>query len=141
MREVFLTERPLHVGLVQINNSFSGQCYLPYSVGLLQAHLQAHLTSPERFRFLLPVFVRRPVPQIVEQLREADIVFFSVYVWNLQLSLAVAERLKAARPAVRIVFGGPQIPDRPEGFLTEHPFVDVAVSGEGETAALGLLEG
>jgi len=27
---------PLKVGLVQINNSFSGQNYLPYAVGLLQ---------------------------------------------------------------------------------------------------------
>src|SRR5689334_20919203 len=140
MREVFLTDRPRRVGLVQINNSFSGQCYLPYAVGLLQAHLQAHLAQPGRFTFLLPVYVRRPVPQIVDQLRDADIVLFSVYVWNLQLSLTVAERLKAARPDIRIVFGGPQIPDRPEAFLAEHQFVDIAVSGEGETAALGLLD-
>ena len=53
--------RPLNVGLVQINNSFSGQCYLPYAVGLLQSHLEANLVDHGRYRFLLPVFVRRPV--------------------------------------------------------------------------------
>src|SRR5207253_668074 len=86
--------RPLTVGLVQINNSFSGQCYLPYAVSLLQSHLEANLTEPDRLRFLLPIFVRRPVEEIVNQLQDADVVLFSVYVWNLQLSLEVARRLK-----------------------------------------------
>src|SRR5439155_819011 len=36
----------LNVGLVQINNSFSGQNYLPYSVGLLQAYAQKHAAQP-----------------------------------------------------------------------------------------------
>jgi hypothetical protein len=31
---------PLKIGLVQINNSFSGQNYLPYSTGLLQVFRQ-----------------------------------------------------------------------------------------------------
>ena len=39
------------VGLVNINNSFSGQNYLPYSVGLLQAYAEQYLTEPSRFRF------------------------------------------------------------------------------------------
>jgi radical SAM superfamily enzyme YgiQ (UPF0313 family) len=136
-----VTKTPLTVGLVQINNSFSGQCYLPYAVGLLQSHLQAHLSTPDRVRFLLPVFVRKPVAQIVDQLRGADVVLFSVYVWNLQLSLAAAERLKADKPDTWIVFGGPQIPVETARFLAEHPFVDVAVAGEGEPAVLQLIEG
>ena len=31
-------DNKLNIGLVQINNSFSGQSYLPYSIGLLQAY-------------------------------------------------------------------------------------------------------
>jgi radical SAM superfamily enzyme YgiQ (UPF0313 family) len=129
------------VGLVQINNSFSGQCYLPYAVGLLQAHLQANLSHPEELRFLPPAYVRRPVEEIVRQFQDADVVLFSTYVWNLQLSRAVAQRLKAIKPTVWIIFGGPQIPSDSAGFLSENPFVDVAVCGEGEPAILGLMEG
>ena len=33
------------VGLVQINNSFSGQNYLPYAVGLLEAHVRRYAGS------------------------------------------------------------------------------------------------
>ena len=39
---ISMTERkaaPIKVGLVQINNSFSGQSYLPYSVGLLESYV------------------------------------------------------------------------------------------------------
>ena len=35
----------MQVGLEQINNSFSGQNYFPYSVGLLQAYAQKHLKN------------------------------------------------------------------------------------------------
>jgi hypothetical protein len=132
--------RPLNVGLVQINNSFSGQCYLPYSVGLLQSHLAANLSNKERFNFLLPVFVRRSAAQIARLLESADIVLFSAYVWNLQLSLAVANLLKARNPGVWIIFGGPQIPVAAAPFLAANPAVDVAVCGEGEPAILQLME-
>jgi radical SAM superfamily enzyme YgiQ (UPF0313 family) len=110
-------------------------------VGLLQSHLQANLTEPDRLRFLLPVFTRQPVDEIAGQLRDADVVLFSTYVWNLQLSLAVARRLKLLNPDAWIIFGGPQVPSDGASFLAAHPFVDVAVCGEGEPAILGLMEG
>lgn len=129
------------VGLVQINNGFDKQCYLPYTVGMLQAYAQRHLQEPEAFSFLVPVFCRQPVEQAVEQLRGADIVCFSTYVWNVRLSLAIASALKQENPEVITVFGGPQIPDRdPEGFLRNNPCVDLACHGEGERVFLAVLE-
>lgn len=40
--------KPLKVALVQINNSFSGQNYLPYAAGLLQSYTQKYAKKPER---------------------------------------------------------------------------------------------
>ena len=31
-----------------------------------------------------------------------------------------------------IIFGGPQVPDRTEGFFNKYPFIDIIVHGEGE---------
>ena len=90
----------LTVGLAQINNSFSGQNYLPYAIGLLQAYAERHAGAPGQFRFLLPVYKRIPVASAVSQLREADAVGFSLYVWNERLTLEVARRLKAERPDI-----------------------------------------
>jgi radical SAM superfamily enzyme YgiQ (UPF0313 family) len=130
----------VRVGLVQINNSFSGQSYLPLAVGMLQAYAQRYLQRPEAYEFLPPVYSRRPVGDIVEELAGADVILVSVYVWNMRISLEVARALKARRPDVLIVFGGPQVPDRDENFLRMYPFVDVACHGEGEQTALALLE-
>jgi tRNA A37 methylthiotransferase MiaB len=128
------------VGLVQINNSFSNQNYLPLSVGMLQAYAQKYLPEPTLYEFLLPIYARGPVGAAVERLEDTDIVFFSTYVWNFRISLEIARRLKARRPATVIVFGGPHVPDRVESFLREHRFIDVACHGEGEAAATALLE-
>src|SRR5438093_3178669 len=88
---------PLSVGLVQINNSFSGQNYLPYAAGLLQAYVQQHAKHPQRYEFMLPVYARIPVSQAVEHLLGADVIGFSAYVWNIRISLEVARRIKERR--------------------------------------------
>ncbi len=131
---------PLKIGLVQINNSFSGQNYLPYAVGLLQAYVQRHARHPERYQFSLPIYSRISSDQAVERLVGLDVAGFSTYVWNYRISLEIARKLKSACPDILIVFGGPQVPDRAEAFLREHPWVDLAVHGEGEPIFMGILE-
>jgi radical SAM superfamily enzyme YgiQ (UPF0313 family) len=131
---------PLKIGLVQINNSFSGQNYLPYTAGLLQAYAKKHARQPNQFKFLLPLFKRLPVKQAVAHLQEAEIIGFSVSVWNLRISLEIARQLKQLHPSCVIVFGGPQVPDKAEAFLRANPFIDLACHGEGERAFLNVLE-
>lgn len=137
---MIMDNRKIKVGLVQINNSFSGQNYLPLSVGMLQAYAEKNLKSIDRYQFLLPVYKRCRVEDAVEALKEAGIVLFSVYVWNIRISLEIARRLKAEKPQTFIVFGGPQVPDHPEDFLKEHTFIDLTVHGEGEAVATQILD-
>jgi Fe-S oxidoreductase len=135
-----LTNPPVTVGLIQINNSFSGQSYLPYSAGILQAYAQAHVRTPGRLNFLLPIYKRMPIHEAVKRFLPADVVGFSTYVWNANISLEIARRLKAARPETLIIFGGPHVPDHPEDFLRTHRFIDVVVHNEGERAFTALLD-
>jgi radical SAM superfamily enzyme YgiQ (UPF0313 family) len=129
------------VGLVQINNSFSGQNYFPYSIGVLQAYAQKHLSHPERFEFKTPVYKRMQVRDAVKKLVDSDIVFFSTYVWNFRLSSEIARRLKQEKPEIINVFGGCQVPRNfTEDFLASLPFVDICARGEGERAFNGILE-
>jgi radical SAM superfamily enzyme YgiQ (UPF0313 family) len=130
----------LKIGLVQINNSFSGQSYLPYSVGLLQSYITGRHPAPETLEFLMPIFSRVRVEAAIERLSGADLVFFSTYVWNVRISSEIARQLRAKHPHIAIIFGGPQVPDRAEQFLREHPFVDLAVHGEGEKTALEIVQ-
>lgn len=131
---------PVKIGLVQINNSFSGQNYLPYSLACLRSYAEAHANEPARFEFLPMIYKRLPLGQIINRLQSADIAGFSTYVWNANISLEAARRLKTANPAILIVFGGPQVPDKPEAFLRSNPFIDIVVHNEGEKSFLSILE-
>lgn len=133
----------ISIGLVQINNAYpvSGEThYLPYSVGLLQAYVQANAEDPDRYDFRPLSFRRQPVQELVDSLSGIDLVAFSLYVWNNNYSLEVARRLKSENPDVCIVVGGPHVPDRSEEFLRQNPYIDVAVHKEGEKTFLELLE-
>src|SRR5689334_2779096 len=132
--------RPLRVGLVQINNSFSGQNYLPYSVALLQTYVQKMAPNPGRYEFLPALYKRVRIADAVEAMKDADLVGFSTYVWNGRISLEIARRLKALKPGIVIIFGGPHVPDQPEGFLRANRQIDLAVHNEGERTFLKLLE-
>ncbi len=111
---------------------------LPYSVGMLQAHAEQH--ARERHEFAMPIFKRMPVAEAVERLRGFDLVAFSLYVWNAELSLAIVRELRAVEPDTIIVCGGPHVPDRVEPFLRENPDVDVVCHGEGERTFTEILD-
>ncbi|HEY7693834.1 MAG TPA: radical SAM protein [Gaiellaceae bacterium] len=128
------------VGFVQMNTAVDASLYLPYSVALLQAYLQEHAARPERYSFGLPIIHRLSPSAGAAALGDADIVGFSMYVWNGNRSLAIARELKAARPDTLVVFGGPHVPDDAEEFLRAHAFIDVACHGEGERTFFEIAE-
>lgn len=145
------------VGLVQINERKEGMARsghqrdsknnviqevatYPYSVGLLQANAEKNFSVEDGLEFILPIYKRQPVEEIVEHLAQADVVGISIYVWNFNLSMEVARQLRIANPNTLIVFGGPHVPDNAEEFLQEYPFVDLACHGEGEQVFLSILE-
>ena len=49
VEQVAAATSPLRIGLVQVNNSFSGQNYLPYSIACLRSYIEAHARSAARF--------------------------------------------------------------------------------------------
>ena len=130
----------MKVGIAQINTSFAGANYLPYVAGLLQAYAEAHLRDASMFEFVTPLYKRVPVDQAAEHFRDADIVGFSLYVWNARLSLAIAAVLKERHPDIFIVCGGPHVPNYAEGFLRDNPAVNLVIHGEGERRFKDVLE-
>ena len=117
-------KKKIKVGLVNINNIFSGQnseqTYFPYSVGCLQAYAQKFAAHPESYEFMLPEFLEpenyNDIEEAAERLSEADIVSYSDYGWNNPYCLVIAKEVKKRNPNVINVFGGPQIPDSTKQF-------------------------
>ena len=102
------------IGMVQVNNSFSGQNYLPLSLGFLVSYAEFHCKNYNDFDFLNPIYKRVPIKEAVEQYKDCDIVAFSVYVWNNNISMRIAKALKEVNPNILTLAGGCHIPERPE---------------------------
>jgi radical SAM superfamily enzyme YgiQ (UPF0313 family) len=63
---------------------------------------------------------------------DGDIYAFSTYLWNLELTLKLAEYLKKENHDRCIVLGGPEVSGQGERYLKSCWFIDAVFSGEGE---------
>ncbi len=63
---------------------------------------------------------------------------FTCYLWNIERTLWIAQRIKDRRPEVRILIGGPEVTLDNAWVLTD-PAVDYAIIGEGEQTFAELL--
>ena len=71
-----------------------------------------------------------------------DVIGFSNYMWNSELSLALARRIKEYAADTIVVMGGPNYPvveSEQEKFLRDHPEIDFHIKGEGELAFANLI--
>ena len=132
--------KKINIGSVQINNGFSGQFYLPYSIGLLQAYVLHNSNDPKRYNFQTTIYKRWLLQECVNKLKQQDIILFSVYVWNVNISLSIAKEIKKINNNTVIIFGGPSVPDNAEDFLIENPFIDLTVHQEGERSIVSILD-
>lgn len=85
--------------------------------------------------------INMPVLDIISDLteHEADIVGFACYIWNIDMTLHVASLLKAVKPTVKIVLGGPEVSYTARHLLEAHPYIDYVVQGEGEEVFAELV--
>jgi radical SAM superfamily enzyme YgiQ (UPF0313 family) len=132
------------IGSAQINNGFAGQYYLPYSIGILQSYFIHNTKKNENYEFRDIIYKRLPLHKNIEQLKDCDIILFSIYVWNKEISLKIAEELKKIDKKKFIIFGGPSVPDPTDGkaelFLKKYNFIDICVHQEGERTTFELLD-
>lgn len=71
-----------------------------------------------------------------------DVIGFSCYIWNNELSCTFARRIKEVRPETVVVFGGPHYPatrEQQETFLRKRSAIDFYIAKEGEQAFVNLL--
>jgi len=113
--------------------------YLPFVSGLLQAYAQTDALIARHYAFMPFLFHRDDPEHILAAYENPAVAAFSVCMWNEQLCLAVAREVKRRYPSCLIVFGGPQVPHHPKAYFERHPFIDVAVRGEGERTFAEIL--
>ena len=115
--------------------------WIPYSIGCLWSYASQFDDIKQNVDLKDIIFRRENVDTLVDRLEDPDIIAFSCYMWNWEWSKAVAQRVKERYPKCKIVFGGPQVTDRPEEeeFFKHHKYVDSISLAEGELSFTDIL--
>lgn len=126
MKQIYLNEYNLSMG---------NTVYLPLATGMLRSYAETFPYILDQYEFA-PFIYRIDTPEnILKQYDNPSVAAFSVSMWNYNLSLEVAKRIKKKWPLCLIVFGGPSVPDK-----ATYP-IDKIIKGEGESQFVGLLLG
>ena len=116
----------------------------PLGVANLATYAKAHLADAED----LDIRIFREPDEFKTAIDAAtpDVVGFSTYAWNHNLSVHFAEYVKARAPETLTLMGGPNFPltrEEQESWIRTIPSIDLHVRGptyEGERAFLNFLE-
>lgn len=114
--------------------------YLPYTTGVLWAYVKQFEHIEENFEVNLHLWKREITDEVIEQIKDDDIVCFSTYIWNRNYNYEVARKLKEINPNVITIFGGPEMPITRADIFEKLPFVDMCVKMEGEKTFKAVLE-
>lgn len=127
-----------NVYLAQPNHGYGRNFFLPYSIGLLQAYVQADGEIAAHFDFQPMIFKREEIAQVLGRMKAKPpaVLGLSCYIWNFEYNMALARAVRVAFPDCLIVAGGPHIPV----LNTEDwPHIDIQVNYEGEKAFASIL--
>lgn len=105
----------------------------PQAVPLANAFIKSYASSPKYAIELADFFIGSEPDTCLRMLVDLapSAVGFSVYVWNRDACILIAERLRIAHPGILIFAGGPEVTAAPDVFLESGAF-DCIIAGEGE---------
>lgn len=85
--------------------------------------------------------INEPLGNILRDMStyNADIIAFSVYIWNVEEVLKLSENIKKITPNVKIILGGPEVTYRSTQILKESASIDYVIIGEGEEVLAPLI--
>ena len=91
---------------------------------------------------ILELTVNEQQDQLLSRLygEKADVVLFSCYIWNTELTLKLASDLKQLAPDTVIVLGGPEVSFGAFDMMVRNSAIDCIVRGEGEETCRQLLQ-
>ncbi|MBT6565140.1 MAG: B12-binding domain-containing radical SAM protein, partial [Candidatus Scalindua sp.] len=115
---------------------------LPLASGLISSFAMADDVIKGEYDIDIQ-FIRRPIRELVNELKHPKIIGISLYVWNLKATLNYAKLIKALHPDVIIVAGGYSVPkdkERIKKFYLDNPYIDILVHGEGEITFSEILK-
>ncbi len=107
--------------------------FIPYGIGCIKSYFKEHAESKDEFEISLFKHPEVFVNSFLEN--KPDMVGFSNYCWNSDLSHSFAQEIKRIAPETLVVFGGPNYPledEEREPWLKNRAAIDLYIIGEAE---------
>jgi len=117
--------------------SFSSYEWLPYAVGCLISYAIKEPEINKKYEFMEPEYRSKSLDMkdFHENLKQADILGLTNWVWNQNYNDRIAKLYKSYRPDGVIIYGGVNVPED-ENFAKQYakdrPFVDIFFTGPAE---------
>ena len=124
----------MNVVLSTLNSKF---IHSSLALRYLKAYGQAHGQAYDIVEYTINMPVLHILSDITE--RNIDVLGFACYIWNIEMTLHVVDMVKAVRPDIKIILGGPEVSFTADEILNRCAAVDYVVQGEGEEAFYQLI--
>lgn len=124
----------MNVVLSTLNSKF---IHSSLALRYLKAYGEAHGQAYDIVEYTINMPVLHILSDITEH--DIDILGFACYIWNIEMTLHVVDMVKAVRPDIKIVLGGPEVSFTADELLARCPNIDYIVQGEGEEAFHALV--
>ena len=124
----------MNVVLSTLNSKF---IHSSLALRYLKAYGEAHGQAYDIVEYTINMPVLHILSDITEH--DIDVLGFACYIWNIEMTLHVVDMVKAVRPDIKIVLGGPEVSFTVDELLERCPNIDYIVQGEGEEAFHALV--
>lgn len=124
----------MNVVLSTLNSKF---IHSSLALRYLKAYGEAHGQAYDIVEYTINMPVLHILSDITEH--DIDVLGFACYIWNVEMTLHVVDMVKAVRPDIKIVLGGPEVSFTADELLEQCPNIDYIVQGEGEEAFHALV--
>ena len=124
----------MNVVLSTLNSKF---IHSSLALRYLKAYGEAHGQAYDIVEYTINMPVLHILSDITEH--DIDVLGFACYIWNIEMTLHVVDMVKAVRPDIKIVLGGPEVSFTADELLKRCPNIDYIVQGEGEEAFHALV--
>lgn len=103
--------------------------------------LQAYCNDFKDNILLFEYTINNSIDMIVNQIykKQVDVVCFSCYIWNIEMTLEIVSILKKVNKNIKIILGGPEVTYSVDEIFANNP-VDIIVMGEGEESFHDIVE-
>ena len=123
------------VALIGINSKYS-------HTNLAIRYIRNFLNKNEIENTIYEYTINNRLDEIISNIykMDAELLAFSVYVWNVEYVKKIVRAIKRVAPEKKIVLGGPEVSYNSKELMEEYSEIDYIIVGEGETALLNLMK-